>query len=104
MAARTIDTSAHSPFFCTTHIEHHADASNCFLKVGDKVDAQWQTGHNWYGAVVIAVNDDGTFAVEYDDGEVWERVPRRKIIKGGVALGCPLACVPFFCTQYMGLF
>ena len=46
------------------------------------MDAQWQTGHNWYGAVVMAVNDDGTFAVEYDDGETWDSVPRRKIIKG----------------------
>jgi hypothetical protein len=40
------------------------------LGVGDRVQAQFDGGESWYPGVVSAVNEDGTYHVEYDDGDV----------------------------------
>jgi D-alanyl-D-alanine carboxypeptidase len=39
------------------------------LKVGDVVFGQWTDG-NWYLGKIAASNSDGTYAVNYDDGDV----------------------------------
>mmetsp|Transcript_37865 Transcript_37865/g.122423 ORF Transcript_37865/g.122423 Transcript_37865/m.122423 type:complete len:366 (+) Transcript_37865:1182-2279(+) len=53
--------------------------------VGDAVlgkfgpDGEGKTGgvlDKWYRAVVRAVNADGTYSLEYEDGDSWEQVPR----------------------------
>ena len=48
------------------------------LKVGDQVTAQWTTG-TWYSAKVAAVNADGTFNINFDDGDKLKNVPASKV-------------------------
>jgi hypothetical protein len=38
---------------------------------GDLVEARWMDidGHAYYGAVVAAVHADGTYTIDWDDGE-----------------------------------
>jgi hypothetical protein len=39
------------------------------LKVGDAVFGQWTDG-DWYPGTIAAINADGTYAVNYNDGDV----------------------------------
>jgi hypothetical protein len=40
------------------------------LKLGARVEAKFQgVGEEWYRAKIVAVHDDGSFDVEYDDGD-----------------------------------
>lgn len=47
--------------------------------VGDKVEAKWHGGFNWYRGFIERVNDDGSFAIQYDDGDFDGSVGRRNI-------------------------
>jgi hypothetical protein len=59
----------------------HAKAGECFLKIGDRVDAQLEGGNDWCGATITAAHRDSTYSLTYDNGEIWEEAPRDKIIK-----------------------
>ena len=39
------------------------------IAVGDKVDALWPADGEYYPAKVRAINDDGTVALDYADGD-----------------------------------
>ena len=39
------------------------------FKVGDSVEALYNGGDEWYGGKITADNGDGTFAIEYNDGD-----------------------------------
>jgi hypothetical protein len=51
------------------------------LEVGDHVKARHQGGYQQFEAIVIAVHNDGTYAVQYDDDEVEERVAEEMLVK-----------------------
>lgn len=59
----------------------HLKVNECFLKVGDRVDAQVEEGHDWCGATISAAHRDGTYTLQYDNGDLWESAPREKILK-----------------------
>jgi hypothetical protein len=59
----------------------HVQANECFLKIGDRVDAQLEGGHDWCGATISTAHRDGSYTLMYDNGEVWDAAPRDKIIK-----------------------
>jgi hypothetical protein len=42
---------------------------NISRQVGERVDAKWKGGSQFYAGTIAAVNRDGTFAVHYDDGD-----------------------------------
>lgn len=44
-------------------------------KVGDKVDAHWKGGQVWWKATISKVNADGTYDVNFDDGDKESNVP-----------------------------
>ena len=48
------------------------------FKVGDAVDGQWTNGR-WYPGRIGAVNADGTFRVNYNDGDVSKSLPSTKV-------------------------
>src|SRR4051812_24265832 len=39
------------------------------FKVGDRVEGQWTNG-DWYDGKIGKINADGTYRVDYDDGDV----------------------------------
>ena len=50
------------------------------LQVGSRIVSQWQReGGTQYPGKVIGVNNDGTYDIQYDDGDRDENVPRRRI-------------------------
>jgi hypothetical protein len=52
------------------------------LRVGDRVEGRWHlnTGQvPFYRGAVLAVNTDGRFKIGYDDGDLDEKVDRRKL-------------------------
>jgi hypothetical protein len=50
-------------------------------KVGDKVKAQWQGGTVFFNGTIATVNTDGTYNIDYDDGDKESNVPASKIEK-----------------------
>ena len=48
------------------------------LKVGDVVFGQWTDG-NWYLGKIAKSNADGTYGVNYDDGDVSPSLPTNKV-------------------------
>lgn len=38
-------------------------------KVGDKVEAHWKGGQTWWKGSIAAVNADGTYNINFDDGD-----------------------------------
>lgn len=38
-------------------------------KVGDKVEAHWKRGQTWWKGSIAAVNADGTYNINFDDGD-----------------------------------
>ena len=48
------------------------------LKVGDFVFGQW-TDNNWYPGKIGAINADGTYRVDYNDGDVSPSLPAEKV-------------------------
>jgi hypothetical protein len=56
-------------------------------KVGDKIQGKWSDGR-WYNGRISAVNDDQTFNIKYDDGDVSnhfkaDRIRARRASTGG---------------------
>eukprot|EP01041_Mallomonas_annulata_P001516 gene1516-2916_t len=50
------------------------------LFVGDAVEAQWRRrGNTVYPGRISRVRDDGTYDVQYDDGDREERIPRDRV-------------------------
>jgi hypothetical protein len=48
------------------------------LKVGAAVDGKWTNGR-WYPGKIGAINADGTFRVNYNDGDVSKSLPASKV-------------------------
>ena len=48
---------------------------------GDKVTANYKGKGKWYRGKIAMVNRDGTFRVEYDDGDKELRVSARNVRK-----------------------
>ena len=48
-------------------------------KVGDKVEAQWKGGSAFFKGVIKTANTDGTYAIDYDDGDKETNVKADKI-------------------------
>ncbi len=46
--------------------------------VGDKISGQWTNGQ-WYPGRISVVNQNGTFDVKYDDGDVSKSLPATKV-------------------------
>lgn len=44
------------------------------LKVGSVVEAQFSGGDEWFPGQIVDVGNDGTYAVQYDDGDYEPRV------------------------------
>jgi hypothetical protein len=53
-------------------LQHHG---NNTLPYGTRVQALYSVEEGWYPGIIEAVNDDGTYQVQYDDGDVDESVP-----------------------------
>ena len=51
-----------------TKRQRRADADLFFYK-GQRVSGRYGGGHAWYEGSVLAVNEDGTLAIQYDDGD-----------------------------------
>ena len=90
-------------------------------KVGDAVYGRWTDG-SWYPGKIAKINDDGTYRVNYNDGDVSPSLPSKKIkprkSSGGAATGrstgkggsepCPAShwtrcgnnCVPLMDDRY----
>lgn len=44
-------------------------AAAVVFKVGDKVEAHWKGGQTWWKGSIAKVNADGTYNINYDDGD-----------------------------------
>ena len=42
--------------------------------VGDKIEARFGNGNQWYPGKVVDINEDNTYALKYDDGDLESRV------------------------------
>jgi hypothetical protein len=49
------------------------------IRVGAKVEADFQKIGVWYPGEIVADYNDGTYDIHYDDGDTEERVPRNRI-------------------------
>ena len=45
------------------------------LKVGESAEALYKYGRKWYAVKVRTVIDDGTYELDYEDGDFWDQVP-----------------------------
>ena len=46
------------------------------FEIGEEVGALWKNG-NYYGAFIVGVHADGTYDIDFDDGDYDERYCRR---------------------------
>ena len=69
----SIRASTHEPFYGTSH------GFTCVLNVGDQVEALYNNETHWYEGTISEVHRDGSFSIEYEDGDVREDVPRDEI-------------------------
>jgi hypothetical protein len=60
----------------TTDDEKHAPWSP---RKGNSVEANWNESGRWFGGTIVAENKDGTFVVEYVDGDVEQTVTRERM-------------------------
>lgn len=49
------------------------------FKVGDKVEAHWKGGQTWWKGTIAAVNADGTYNINYDDGDKESNLPATSV-------------------------
>lgn len=49
------------------------------FKVGDKVEAHWKGGQTWWKGSIAAVNADGTYNINYDDGDKESNLPATSV-------------------------
>jgi hypothetical protein len=66
-------------------------ASSAHFHEGQKIEARYKAGTRWYKGRVSRSNRDGTFDIDYDDGEREIRVAP-ELIRSVRALAC--ACMP----------
>lgn len=52
-----------------------APAAAAGFKVGDKVDAHWKGGQVWWKGTISKVNADGTYNINFDDGDKESNIP-----------------------------
>merc|ERR1719487_24294 len=52
-----------------------SDTEAVTYKVGDKVEAKFGGGDKWYKGVIVRANRDGSYAIDYEDGDKELRVP-----------------------------
>ena len=45
------------------------------FNVKSRVSGNWQGAGQWFPGSVVTVNGDGTYAIQYDDGDFDESVP-----------------------------
>ena len=50
------------------------------LSRGDRVEARYRGKSKWYKGKIMRVNVDGTYDIEYDDGDVERRV-RKSLVR-----------------------
>ena len=50
------------------------------LSRGDRVEAEVSEESKWYKGKIMRVNSDGTYDIEYDDGDVERRV-RKSLVR-----------------------
>jgi len=59
-----------------------AQPSKAAHKIGDKIEAKYKnSGHTWYTGTVLGINANGTYEIDYDDGDYDANVPARKVRK-----------------------
>ena len=51
----------------TVHIRHRPLPGG--YAVGEKVEAKWQRGSSYWPGKISSVNSDGTYDIDYDDGD-----------------------------------
>jgi len=51
------------------NIKLQAVAPAYTYKVGEKVEAHWKGGQTWWKGAIAAVNADGTYNINFDDGD-----------------------------------
>jgi hypothetical protein len=57
-------------------------------KVGDAVDARFNGKSRWFPGRVSAVNENGTYGIEYDDGDTESALESENIRAVGTTCGC----------------
>lgn len=50
------------------------------INVGDLILARFEDGPKWFPGIIRAVNEDGTFFVQYADGDEEQSVPLHRIM------------------------
>lgn len=53
------------------------------LKVGAAVEALYQKGNTWYAGKISQVHGDGSFGIDYDDGDKGEERVEQKLVRLG---------------------
>ena len=56
-----------------------ATGATATIRIGDEVNANWQGRGTYYKGKVSGIAVNGTYTVEYDDGDVESNVPRSRI-------------------------
>jgi hypothetical protein len=51
------------------------------FKVGDRVMAQFEKGEEWFPGEITKKNEDKTYAIKYDDGDVDKALPAKNIAR-----------------------
>jgi hypothetical protein len=69
-------------------ITQPADTTEAGLRVGDKVEARYMSGMDWFGALITDITVDSvadvtTYSLEYDDGDIEVGALRRKTRRRG---------------------
>ena len=54
---------------------------NLKLVMGDPVEATYKGGQRYYSGKIVAIHNDGTYSINYDDGDKDNHVKRREIKK-----------------------
>ncbi|GBG28986.1 Cytidine deaminase [Hondaea fermentalgiana] len=67
------------------------DDAGSGLREGDRVEARFKGGSKWYKGKITRVNADGSYNIDYDDGDQERRVASSKVRKlgGGAGRGSP---------------
>uniref|UniRef100_A0A7S2SVE7 Tudor domain-containing protein n=1 Tax=Rhizochromulina marina TaxID=1034831 RepID=A0A7S2SVE7_9STRA len=53
------------------------------VKEGDRVEARWDGGPDFFSGVILKVHHEGLFNIQYDDGEMETKVPPHLIRRRG---------------------
>jgi len=62
-----------------TDIESHNIRRIISLKEGESISARFGDGDEWFSGIILQSNSDGSYSIEYDDGDVEENVPIGRI-------------------------